>query len=416
MTTTRFLSQEEKEKGRRHHFSHQRFNGAGFNFIGDTPVTLLAIHFGASNIQLGYIASAMYITGVLLLLVPRLFAGANLAKLHFWSWLFRGLVCLLYTALWFITGEKAVLLILITYTLFCSSRIIGVALYQPILRMLSTRSNRGEVVAKSSIHFQLALTLSRAVSFGVTSLSRFAGAGGLLLLQYLGILMNTVAAFQARKIPCRETVQFQKGRSLPVIFREAMGNRELRSAIFLNWTNIALMILFGFLVPFLRREALLGTNKIFLFTLTIGLSNIIAGLYAQSFADRLGSKPLLWGGSLALSACALIWFLLPPNLPFLLFLFMGLVTGFFLNSNNMLTNRLIVRVLPEGDTVGYNSMINFVVALISIGIGTGGGIWRITRGDGTWGFPTATASPSCSPSGRPSSPSSSASASRSRTA
>ena len=373
MNTTRFLSQEEKESGIKYHFGHQRFNGLGFNFIGDTPVTLLAIHFGASNVQLGYLASTLYLTGILLMLVPKLFAGRNLAQLHFWSWLFRGLVCLFYSALWFISGDAAVLIILITYTLFCSTRIIGVALYQPILRMITNSQNRGEIIARSSINFQIALTGARLISYIVTSIQRFSGTAGLLLLQYLGIISNTIASFYARKVPCRETVHYRRGDNLWKIFISAMKERDLRTAIILNWTNIGLMILFGFLVPFLRREAGLATSEIFLFTLTIALSNILAGYYVKIFADRLGSKPLLLGGLLALGGCALTWVFLSPSTPLFVLMPMGLVTGFFINSNNMLVGRIILRSLPEGDTVGYNSMINFFVALISILIGIGGG-------------------------------------------
>lgn len=389
MNTTRFLSEQEKEKGLKAHMAHQRYNGAGFNFIGDTPITLLAIYFGASNVQLGYLSSVLYITGVLLLLVPRLFKGWNLSRLHFWAWILRGASCLLYTALWFVTGKNAVLLILIGYTLFCSTRIVGVALYQPILRMISSRQNRGEVVARSSINFQLSLTFARLISFGVTSLQRLSGTAGLLILQYVGIILNTAAAFKARAIPCRETVSYQKGENLWRIFRKAMADRGMRRVIFLNWINIALIILFGFLVPFLRRGAGIKTNQIFLFTLAMGISNILAGYFTKTFADRLGSKPLLWGSFLALSGCALSWSVIPAASPFPVFAALGFVTGFFLNSGNMLISRIIVRVLPEGDTVGYNSMINFAAALISIMIGAGGGFLADLQSSGFISLPNS---------------------------
>lgn len=389
MKVTRFLSQEEKETGLKYHLGHQRFNGAGFNFIGDTPVTLLAIHFGASNVQLGYLASTLYLTGILLLWVPRLFAGRNLAQLHFWSWLFRGLICLFYSAVWFVSGDAAVLIILITYTLFCSTRIIGVALYQPILKMISTAQNRGEVIARSSIHFQAALTGSRLISFFLTSIQRFSGIAGLLILQYIGIVFNTIAAFYARKVPCRETVKYRRGDNVWKTFFSTMKQKDLRTVVMLNWTSVALLILFGFLVPFLRREAGLSTSDIFLFTLIIAISNITAGYYTKLFADRLGSKILLAGGLAALGGCALAWALLPPETPLQIILPLGFITGFFLNSNNMLVRRVILRNLPEGDTVGFSSMLNFIIALISIFIGIGGGyladnqaIWNLPLSNG----------------------------------
>ena len=239
--------------------------------------------------------------------------------------------------------------------------------------MVSTSKNRGEVVAKSSNSFQISLTAARLVSFAFTSFSRFAGIAGILILQYAGITLNTLAAYEAGKIPCRETVYYRKGYRLTSIFLETMKNPGLRIAVFLNWANIALIILFGFLVPFLRIDAAAGTNWIFIFTMITAVSNILAGLYTTGFADRIGSKPLLWGASLGLVISFFAWFLVPADLPLYMYLIMGIVTGFLLNTNNMLTNRLIVRVLPEGDTVGYNSMINFIVAFISLFIGLAGG-------------------------------------------
>lgn len=367
------LSEAERARGLKLHIGHQFCNGLGFNFIGQTPVLLLAIEFGASNLQIGYLTSLIYIAGVVLALVPVLFSGILLTRLHFWAWLFRGLICISYTALWFISGNSAVILIMVVYSVFCICRIIGVALYKPIMRMLSTPVDRGRVVAKSSIALELAMAISRAISFGVTSIRTLGTVPVLLMLQYLGVVMNTIAAIYAGRVPCRQRVEYEKGRSIAVIFREAVANRECFSVIVINWLTVSLMILFAFMVPFLKREALLGSNWVFLFAITVSLSSICAGLFVGKYADRVGSKPLLTISSIALIPSALAWALLPGECSIPVLLGMGFATGFFLNTSNVLSNRLIVRVLPDGQAVGYNSMINFAVAVISVVIGLGGG-------------------------------------------
>ena len=50
---TRFLSEDERQKGLRRVYNFQALNGFGFNFMGETPVYLMAIHFGATNIEIG---------------------------------------------------------------------------------------------------------------------------------------------------------------------------------------------------------------------------------------------------------------------------------------------------------------------------------------------------------------------------
>jgi len=369
-----FLSPEEKTTGIKHHYRQQIFNGAGFNFLGDTPVYLLAIHFGATNTELGYISSVLFFAGILLVMVPRIFAGHNVVRLQYQSWLVRGFVCLAYGALFFISGRPAVWLILITYTIFCSARIVGAAMYQPLIRMISTNSTRGTILSISSIQFQWSTTVARFVSFGVTSIEQLAGVTGILLLQLIGILFNTLSALEMKKIPCRETISYTRGRNLMVIFREAFRNRELRLSILLAWLNTALLVLYGFIVPLLSLEGGFSTSSIFIFTISGGLATITSAFFARNFADRLGSRPLLMGSTALLGFTFLIWSLASPGISLMFYFILGFLTTFFLRTNDLLINRIIVRSLPEEDAVGYSSMNNFFMAFVALGIGFAGGL------------------------------------------
>merc|ERR1711879_466358 len=129
----------------------------GFNFMGETPVYLLAIHFGASNIELGYISSVIFLSGFILVFLPRLLAGKNLIKVQSTAWFIRGMFIL--------EGSPAVLLILIAYSLFCSARMVGVVIWNPLIKMVTTSQNRGQVLAEGSIANQSASVLSKLISF-----------------------------------------------------------------------------------------------------------------------------------------------------------------------------------------------------------------------------------------------------------
>lgn len=134
MAKTRYLSEAEKREGRKHLYRQEMYNGIAYSWIGDTIVYLMAIYFSASNIALGYISAAAYITGVVLPFVPRIFHGKNHIKVQSTVWAFRGLVCLLYLGLFFLTGQAAVFLLLLVYTLFNLFRMVGVALHDsPVL-------------------------------------------------------------------------------------------------------------------------------------------------------------------------------------------------------------------------------------------------------------------------------------------
>lgn len=375
---TKYLSEDERNDGKRRIYRFQALNGMGFNFMGETPVYLLAIHFGASNIELGYISSVIFLTGFILVALPRLLAGKNLVKVQATAWFLRGLFVLLYLLLFFLEGRSAVLLILTVYTLFCAARMVGVVIWNPLIKMVTTSQNRGEVLAQGNIANQAASVVSKLISFIITSIQFFTGVAGILLLQVFGVVLNSYAAFQLKKVTCRETVEYKKGRHIFVIFKESLLSKDKRFPLMLKWLSIAVLVVNGLTIVFVRKEAGFDPNFVFLYTMVIALANIMAGLFGRTFADRIGSRPLLIGVNILLSLSYLIWMLLPlsnsHSLPLFSYFILGFFSNFFLLTTNVLVARVVVNSMPENESFSYNSMINFVTAFFSFFSGILGGI------------------------------------------
>jgi hypothetical protein len=375
---TKFLSEDERLKGQKRLYSFQAFNGMGFNFMGDTPVYLMAIHFGASNIELGYISSVIFLTGFILVGLPRLLAGKNIIKVQSAAWFIRGVVVLFYLSLFFLEGKSAVILILIVYTLFCSARMVGVSIWNPLIKMVTTSQNRGIVLAQGDIFNQSASVLSKLISFIVTSFQFFSGIVGILLLQVLGVVFNTAAVVQLKKIPCRETVEYNKGRNIFVILKESLIRNDRRYPLLLKWVTVSVLVLNGLTTVFLKKEAGFSSNFVFLYSMVMALAIILSGVFARSFSDRIGSRPLLIGINVLLSIAYIIWMLLPVSritqLPVFLYFILGAFTNFFLFSSNVLQSRVLVNTMPEDESFSYNAMTNFVMAFFSFLSGIIGGI------------------------------------------
>lgn len=375
---TRYLSEEERGQGQSRVYRFQALNGLGFNFMGETPVYLLAIHFGATNVQLGYISSVIFLTGLILVVLPRMLVGKNLVKVQSSAWFIRGLFVLLYFFLFFLEGKMAVWLILIVYTLFCMARMAGVVIWDPLMKMVTTSQNRGEVLSQANIANQGASVIAKLISFIITSFQMFTGVIGILLLQVFGVLFNSAAAYQIRQIPCRENVEYRRGRNLLVLFRESIKMKERLYPLILRWVSISLIVINGLTVVFVRKEAGFTANYVFLFTLAIALANIFSGIFSKTFADRIGSRPLLIGINIFLTITYLLWMLLPlaegRPIPSFLYYLLGFFSNFFLLSTHMLIGRVVVNSMPENEVIPYNSMINFVTALFSLAAGILGGI------------------------------------------
>ncbi|MBN2659469.1 MAG: HEAT repeat domain-containing protein [Spirochaetales bacterium] len=375
---TKFLSEEERREGKSRLYKFQAFNGLGFNFMGETPVYLLAMHFGASNIELGYISSVIFLTGIILLFLPRFLAGGNLIKVQSTAWFLRGIFVLLYLLLFFMEGRSAVILILVVYTLFCSARMIGVVIWNPLVRMVTTSQNRGEVLAMGNIANQTASVAAKLFSFLITSIQFFTGVAGILLLQIIGVIFNSSASWQLRQVACRDSVEYEKGRNIFVILGESLKRKDRFFPLMIKWIFISIMVINGLTIVFVRKEAGFGANVVFLYTMVIALANIVSGLFGRTFADRIGSRPLLIGMSLLMVLSYFAWMFLPlstgEGLPWFVFFVLGFFSNFFMLSANVLIARVMVNSMPEKDNFGYNAMINFVMAIFSLLAGVTGGL------------------------------------------
>ena len=375
---TKFLSEEERQEGRRRVYNFQALNGLGFNFMGETPVYLMAIHFGATNIELGYISSVIFLTGFILVGLPQLLAGKKLVKVQSTAWFIRGFIVLFYFLLLFLNGRPAVLLILGVYTLFCSARMIGIAVWNPIIKMVTTSGNRGEFLAQNNILNQSASVISKLTSFIVTSIQLFSGIAGILLLQVIGVLFNTASAIQISKVPCRETVEYRRGRNIFFILKESLARKDRRYPLIMKWIAVAVIVLNGLTIVFIRKEADFGSNLVFLYSMVMSLSIILSGLFARTFADRMGSRPLLIGMTVLLAASYVMWIFLPfsdsRNLSVYLYFILGFFTNFFLFTGNVLISRVLLNTMPEDESFSYNAMTNFVMAFFSLISGIIGGL------------------------------------------
>lgn len=371
---TQFLSPEEREYGITHYLRFSTFNGIGFSLMGATTIYLMALYYGANNTQIGYLSSMLHVSGLILLFLPRMLAGKNIIKVQFMAWLMRGLVGSLYVFALFFSGQKAVFIIMVVYTLYCIARTVGVAMGAPVQQMLTTSATSGELVVRSSARNQLTRLFSLFLSFLVLSIQQLSELAGLFILEALGIIANTMAALQIRKVPCREVIEHREGRNIFVILRESLKHRERALTMSIKWLFLSETIIFSFIIPFLRKVMGFPSNIIFVYTIISAFATILATYFLKPFVDRIGSKPLLMMASFLLAVLAIVWSIIPPSISQMVIFVLGFVTGFFLHISMLLVSRLILRTLPGKDKIGYISMVNFFSAILSLAVGLSAGM------------------------------------------
>lgn len=367
------LSRKNKEKGQKSYLSFTFINGLGYSFMAETIIYLMAIHFNAGNLALGYISSAVYLTGVIILFVPLLFPNIKIVNLFFGVWLLRGVVGLGYGLVPFLSDSWAVFVIILIYTLFCLLRNIAYPL-NPVIQGIITRpSEKGVFASKVLIFLYGSMMISRFVSFGVLKFMSQQEMDGILLLLGMGIILNSVAAGAIKRVPLLEQVEKRNlGQTLKKFFRY-MKSPAYLLFIMLYCCGMSLIVLFNFSVPFLRKVEGVPSSMIFIFTTTNFLGVILSSRLARPFLDRFGSKPLLILVNLVIAVLSLGWFFGGDTIPLWGYFLLGFVSMFFIGMIRLLLDRLVISTIPEDDRIGFTSAIAVVFSIVSLVVGLIGG-------------------------------------------
>ncbi len=368
-----YLSRAKKIQGQKSYVTYTFINGLGYSFMAETIIYLMALHFGAGNMALGYISSAVYLTGIAIFFVPRFFPGVRIVGLFFAAWMIRGLVCLAYGMAPYVSRYLAVPLVIAVYTLYCLLRNTAYPL-NPVIQGIVTRpSERGHFAARVLFVLYASMTLSRFVSFAVLSLPSLDEMEGILLLIGLGVILNTAASFAIRRVPVEERVQKQNlAESLRTFARYIRRPQDL-VFILLYCGGMSLLVLFNFTVPFLRKTAQVPSNLIFIFTMVNFLGVMISSRLIRPFLDRFGSRPILILVNLVTAGLSLLWFRGGDGAPLWAFFALGFLSMFFLGMVRLLLDRLVINRIPENDRIGFTSTISIVFSLFSLVIGLAGG-------------------------------------------
>ncbi len=370
---TKRLSRIERDRGLTAYRRHILWNGLGVYLLNHTIASLLAIHFGASNLQLGYITSAFHIAGLAALIVPRLLAGRNVGQVYFWAWVVRGLICFAYGALFFLDGQAAVVMVMVVFTAFAVTRAVGIAMVHPVQRTIMHDREAGGLVVGINIRLSITQMLSQLLSFLLLSIQAFSGLLGLIGLTYIGATMNTIAASYLRRIPSRETVEYRKGRGVLPTLREAMQKRSRAHALWIHWLSMAIVVLFGFHIPYLRRVVGMPDNLVFLYMLVGGVASILSGVALKPFADTFGDRPVVVLASIATIIIAVVWAVLPGDLPYHFYYAMGFATFFLYKLLLIVQNSVFVKSVPEHERISYSAMAQFFTAVGALLVGLIGG-------------------------------------------
>jgi hypothetical protein len=366
-----FLSKRDRNNSLKLYHKHIFFNGMGYTFLTETIIFLMAIKLGATNTQLGYLASVIPLTGAVMILTPTLFAGFKITKIFYFIWIIRGMLALLYLAAFilFLNNMKAQALsvVIISYTTFALLRNLAWPLKQTIEGILVKTKVAGQSVAGFSMMLNQSKLLANGISFLLLSIKQLSGLAGLVTLELFGIIMNTISASYLRKMPIESTIQKQTDKSILQSFKQSCASAKSRVILLLFWCNVIITVLFSFTVPLFKKTADMPDNIIFVYSLLASIAAIAAGKAIKPFSDRMGSRPLLFIGCGAMIMMSIFWtYIKPDQLSTTILISAGVISIFFITALFILISRLILHILPPDDRIGFTSILYCFAALFAL--------------------------------------------------
>lgn len=370
---TTILSATEREQGLALFMRYITFNGLGVFLLNNTVVSLMAIHFGASNLELGYINAAFHVTGVVSLLVTRVFRGVKVNKLYGWAWMVRGLVALLYGLLFVLSGPVARFTILVIFTGFCVSRAVGVSVGHAVQRDVMRDRDVGSSTVRFNLRLGYAQLISQLLAVGLLAPAFFDGIGGLVMIAYVGAIMNTFASLALLKIPGRSVVEHLDSGAALRTTMDILRERRHAIPLLVHVLGMGVNVLFAFQVVFIRRVLGMPPSVAVLFTVFGALAAIAVNLSLRPFADEVGERSLLTLTSIGLVVVALVWTFIPPTLPVPVYFVLGFLTFFFLRSLLTLKSAALIKSIPDRNRIPYTSTANVLLGVTSITLGLIGG-------------------------------------------
>lgn len=363
---TKYLSEKERRVGRHHFALHEFWNGISIGFLGDTLIYVLAVHFNAGNLSLGYISSALYIAALVLPLVMPLLRGKNIKSIFWICWLLRGLLCIGHLGLLFLDGKAAVVLLLVVFSLYAIFRAIAIVMYDPLAKSITTIRSRGAFYARVNIYYNALTLVAKVFAVFAIEYSPLASVLTIVILQMIGIVGNTFASIEVSKVPCRITFESTNDYSFLKVVKSALSNKKTASRVWLRWLQLTILVMMGMTVPFMSKKLGLGDSIVVLYTVDMMGAYIIAGMVSEALSDRIGSKPLAILGSMLFILTGLCWAFFPLSFGPIPFFLIGFFSNFSIQLVYLLSCKLTADVIPEKGSVSFTVMITLGAAILSL--------------------------------------------------
>jgi MFS family permease len=292
------VSDNEREGGLRALVREAAFSGGTSALTGGVILTAFAIHLGASNIMVGILASAPFLTQLLqlpaIVLVERLRTRKRIAVLT--SALGRlMLVVMAITA--FFASETALWVFLAAVIILCGLSAIGGCAWSAWIRDLAPENRLGQVFSRRTAWttaIGLVLGLAAALILDRTAEGSTARATAFAAMFSAGCITGLISAWIVAGIPEPQMAPMTDRLSLIALVRAPLADRNFRSLLrFMASWQFAVNLATPFFTVFIVRQLRFDISVVMVLSVASQVANLVVIRIWGLLADRFANKSVL---------------------------------------------------------------------------------------------------------------------------
>lgn len=293
------------------------FNGFGYPFIIEAVIIMLALYYGASDMQMGFIFAMPFLTGFAALFAPRLLAGMDMSSIWSRMWWARGLIAILYLAVPIVpgvSGDTRVWLLVFVQYMVGIARALGMTVYVPVLKALTPQREIASTMAQVMTSTQLGTLACRVVAFFWLGWGIVSEHYALLALIVLGILSNSYTATLVGRLPATGEMESSSLTGMAQMLRSLTVAPATRRVAVLTLIQTGMFIFGGYTISYCKNELHYEGSKIFLLMLMASVAGIAVTHMLKIIGERITTRLLMLLAAMLTCGCALLW-ALPGLLP-----------------------------------------------------------------------------------------------------
>ena len=373
-TTSAVLSETQIASGEQAILKDSLAGEAMVNLSGGAFITAMAIHLGASNFQIGLLASLPILTNIFQLLSIWLVKRYNNRRavavfssfLGRFPMLFAGFLPFIFTTA---VGLKLLLAILFVHYFFGS---VAGASWNAWVKDLIPEKRLGSFFShRTKLVTILSAVLGLAISFSIDYVR--VNFPEFLTLTYYGIfvtggLVGLLGVYWLAKAP--EPTPLPVEENVFDQFKKPLGDKNFRNLLIFNaaWA-FSLNMAVPFFTVFLMKTMGLPLSYVIGFTILAQISNIFTIKTLGKFTDRFSNKTIISICAPVYITCILSWmYATVPDTKMYGVIFLAvisIISGTATGGINLALNNIGMKLAPRREAMAYMSSLNMVVAFFS---------------------------------------------------